>query len=77
METLRQRAERSGRPEGVIFLGDAQHGLGDGDGGGVNALEADPPLVAATDGAGVVHLSLDLRTLHPLPAPPVPLFLAS
>ena len=34
MTRLARRAEASGRPEGVIFLGEAQHDGGDGGDGG-------------------------------------------
>jgi hypothetical protein len=39
----------------------------------VTAVEGEAPLLASADGAGVVRLRLDLRSLDPLPAPPVPL----
>ena len=59
------------RPQGVIFLGQAQ--LQDGGtpepppAGGISSVEALAPLISATTGDGVVVLALDLRLLGPLP----------
>ena len=60
------------RPQGVIFLGQAQ--LQDGGTpelpptGGITAVETLAPLVSAAAGDGVVVIGLDLRLLSPLPA---------
>ncbi len=62
---------RSGsRPQGVIFLGQAQlqdGGTPDPPSGGVSAVQALAPLVSAAAGDGVVVIALDLRLLNPLP----------
>ena len=61
----------SSRPQGVIFLGQAQ--LQDGGNpepppaGGLNTVQALAPLVSAAAGEGVVVIALDLRLLSPLP----------
>jgi hypothetical protein len=59
------------RPQGVIFLGQAQ--LQDGGtpepppDGGISSVEALAPLVSAAESNGVVVIALDLRLLSPLP----------
>ena len=59
------------RPQGVIFLGQAQ--LQDGGtpepppAGGISSVEALAPLVSAAASNGVVVIALDLRLLGPLP----------
>ena len=59
------------RPQGVIFLGQAQ--LQDGGNpepppaGGVSAVQDLAPLISATASNGVVVLALDLRLLSALP----------
>ena len=59
------------RPQGVIFLGQAQ--LQDGGTpepppvGGVSAVQELAPLVSAAAGNGVVVIALDLRLLSHLP----------
>ena len=67
---LTAQCRRSSRPQGVIFLGQAQ--LQDGStpeppSGGVGAVQALAPLVSAAAGDGVVVIALDLRLLSPLP----------
>ncbi len=68
---LTAQCRSSSRPQGVIFLGQAQ--LQDGccpeppPDGGVSAVQALAPLITATAGVGVVMLALDLRLLGPLP----------
>jgi hypothetical protein len=68
---LTAQCRSSTRPQGVIFLGQAQ--LQDGGtpepppSGGISALQALAPLVSAAEGDGVVVLALDLRLLSALP----------
>ena len=68
---LTAQCRSSSRPQGVIFLGQAQ--LQDGGTpepppvGGVSSVEALAPLVSATDSNGVVVIALDLRLLSALP----------
>ena len=68
---LTAQCRSTSRPQGVIFLGQAQ--LQDGGtpepppAGGVSAVQALAPLVSAAPAAGVVVLALDLRLLNPLP----------
>ena len=68
---LTAQCRSSSRPQGVIFLGQAQ--LQDGGtpepppAGGISSVEALAPLVSATAGNGVVVIALDLRLLSPLP----------
>ena len=68
---LTAQCRSSSRPQGVIFLGQAQ--LQEGGNpepppvGGVSAVQALAPLVSAVPAAGVVVLALDLRLLSPLP----------
>ena len=68
---LTAQCRSSSRPQGVIFLGQAQ--LQDGGNpepppaGGVSSVEALAPLISAIAGDGVVVLALDLRLLSPLP----------
>jgi hypothetical protein len=68
---LTARCRSSSRPQGVIFLGQAQ--LQDGGtpepppSGGLKAVHALAPLVSATDRNGVVVIALDLRLLSALP----------
>ena len=67
---LTAQCRSSSRPQGVIFLGQAQ--LQDGGNpepppaGGVSSVQALAPLISAP-AAGVVVLALDLRLLNPLP----------
>jgi hypothetical protein len=68
---LTAQCRSSSRPQGVIFLGQAQ--LQDGTtpepppAGGVSAVQALTPLVSVASSDGVVVLALDLRLLGPLP----------
>jgi len=68
---LTAQCRGSSRPQGVIFLGQAQ--LQDGGtpepppSGGITALQALAPLVSRTAGEGVVVIALDLRMLSALP----------
>jgi hypothetical protein len=68
---LTAQCRTSSRPQGVIFLGQAQ--LQDGGNpeppaaGGVSSVQALAPLLSATASNGVVVLALDLRLLGPLP----------
>jgi hypothetical protein len=68
---LTARCRSNSRPQGVIFLGQAQ--LQDGGtpepppSGGISALQALAPLVSAAAVDGVVVLALDLRLLSSLP----------
>ena len=68
---LTAQCRSSGRPQGVIFLGEAQ--LQDGGppepppSGGVSAVQALAPLVSVTAADGLVVLALDLRLLSALP----------
>ena len=68
---LTAQCRSSSRPQGVIFLGQAQ--LQDGGtpepppAGGVSSVQALAPLVSNAAGVGVVVLALDLRLLSPLP----------
>ena len=68
---LTAQCRSSSRPQGVIFLGQAQ--LQDGGNpepppvGGLNTVQALAPLVSAAAGEGVVVIALDLRLLGPLP----------
>lgn len=67
---LTAQCRSSSRPQGVIFLGQAQlqdGGTPDPPSGGVSAVQALPPLLSATAGNGVVVIALDLRLLSPLP----------
>jgi hypothetical protein len=67
---LTAQCRSSSRPQGVIFLGQAQlqdGGTPDPPSGGVNAVQALAPLVSAIAGDGVVVIALDLRLLGPLP----------
>jgi len=73
LAALAAHSRNSQRPEGVIFLGQAQLQEDstpeppppDGTG---TALEVLVPLVSAPAGNGAVRLWLDLRLLSPLPA---------
>ena len=68
---LTAQCRSSSRPQGVIFLGQAQ--LQDGGtpepplAGGISSVEALAPLVSVASIDGVVVLALDLRLLSPLP----------
>jgi hypothetical protein len=68
---LTAQCRSSSRPQGVIFLGQAQ--LQEGvnpeppPAGGIISVEALAPLISATASNGVVVLALDLRLLGPLP----------
>ena len=68
---LTAQCRSSNRPQGVIFLGQAQ--LQDGGtpepppAGGITAMQALAPLISATAGEGMVVIALDLRLLSPLP----------
>ena len=68
---LTAQCRSSSRPQGVIFLGQAQ--LQDGGTpepppyGGITALQALAPLVSVTAREGVVVIALDLRLLSALP----------
>ena len=68
---LTAQCRSSSRPQGVIFLGQAQ--LQEGStpepppAGGISSVETLAPLVSATAGNGVVVIALDLRLLSPLP----------
>ena len=68
---LTSQCRSSSRPQGVIFLGQAQ--LQDGGNpepppaGGITSVQALAPLISATASNGVVVLALDLRLLGPLP----------
>ena len=68
---LTSQCRSSSRPQGVIFLGQAQ--LQDGGNpepppaGGITSVPALAPLISATASNGVVVLALDLRLLGPLP----------
>jgi hypothetical protein len=68
---LTAQCRSSSRPQGVIFLGQAQ--LQEGGTpeppptGGITAMQALAPLISAAAGDGVVVLALDLRLLNPLP----------
>lgn len=67
---LTAQCRRSSRPQGVIFLGQAQlqdGGTPDPPSGGVSAVKALSPLLSAAAGDGVVVIALDLRLLSPLP----------
>ncbi len=67
---LTAQCRSSSRPQGVIFLGQAQlqdGGTPDPPAEGVNAVQALAPLVSAIAGDGVVVIALDLRLLGPLP----------
>lgn len=73
LAALAAQCRRRSRPQGVIFLGQAQ--LQDGGtpepppSGSVSAVQAVAPLLSATAGDGVVVLALDLRLLSSLPQP--------
>ena len=68
---LTSQCRSSSRPQGVIFLGQAQ--LQEGGSpepppdGGVSSVQALAPLVSSAASNGVVVLALDLRLLAPLP----------
>ena len=69
---LTAQCRSSSRPQGVIFLGQAQ--LQDGTtpepppaGGGSGVVQALTPLVSVASSDGVVVIALDLRLLSPLP----------
>ena len=68
---LTAQCRSSSRPQGVIFLGQAQ--LQDGGNpepppaGGVSSVQALAPLVSVASIDGVVVIALDLRLLSPLP----------
>jgi hypothetical protein len=68
---LTAQCRSSSRPQGVIFLGQAQlQDVGTPEpppAGGVSAVQALAPLVSAAASNGVVVLALDLRLLSPLP----------
>ena len=67
---LTAQCRSSSRPQGVIFLGQAQlqdGGTPDPPSGGVSAVQALAPLLSAAAGDGVVVMALDLRLLSPLP----------
>ena len=69
-ELTAQCRSSSSRPQGVIFLGQAQlqdGGTPEPPSGGVSAVQALAPLVSAAAGNGVVVIALDLRLLSPLP----------
>ena len=68
---LTAQCSSSSRPQGVIFLGQAQ--LQDGGTpepppvGAISSVQALAPLLSAAASNGVVVLALDLRLLGPLP----------
>jgi hypothetical protein len=68
---LTAQCRSSSRPQGVIFLGQAQ--LQEGGtpepppAEGVSSVQALAPLVSAASSDGVVVIALDLRLLSPLP----------
>ena len=68
---LTAHCRSSSRPQGVIFLGQAQ--LQDGTtpepppAGGISSVQALAPLVSVASIGGVMVLALDLRLLSPLP----------
>ena len=68
---LTSQCRSSSRPQGVIFLGQAQ--LQDGGtpepppAGGISSVQALAPRITAIAGDGVLVLALDLRLLSPLP----------
>ncbi len=67
---LTAQCRSSSRPQGVIFLGQAQlqdGGTPDPPSGEVSAVEALAPLVSTAASNGVVVIALDLRLLNPLP----------
>jgi hypothetical protein len=67
---LTAQCRSSSRPQGVIFLGQAQlqdGGTPDPPSGGVSAVQALAPLVSVATGDAVVVMALDLRLLSPLP----------
>ncbi len=67
---LTAQCRSSSRPQGVIFLGQAQlqdGGTPEPPSGGVSAVQALAPLLSAAAGDGVVVIALDLRLLSPLP----------
>jgi hypothetical protein len=68
---LTAQCRSSSRPQGVIFLGQAQLQEGGNPepppSGGVSSVQALAPLVSAAAAAGVVVVALDLRLLNPLP----------
>ena len=68
LASLTAQCRSSSRPQGVIFLGQAQLQEGGPPDGCVRAVEALAPLVSAAAGDGVVVIALDLRLLRPLPA---------
>ena len=71
LAALAAECHEQDHPRGVIFLGLAQlqNGgcAGPAPAGGLVAIEAQVPLVAAAAGNGVVVLALDLQGLNPLP----------
>ena len=68
---LTAQCRSSSRPQGVIFLGQAQLQEGGNPepppAGGITSVQALAPLISATASNGVVVLALDLRLLNPLP----------
>jgi hypothetical protein len=68
---LTAQCRSSSRPQGVIFLGQAQLQEGGNPepppSGGVSSVQALAPLVSVDSSNGVVVLALDLRLLNPLP----------
>jgi hypothetical protein len=68
---LTAQCRSSSRPQGVIFLGQAQ--LQDGGtpepppSGGISAVQTLAPLLSAAASNGVVVIALDLRLLSSLP----------
>jgi hypothetical protein len=68
---LTSQCRSSSRPQGVIFLGQAQLQEGGSPepppAGGVSSVQALAPLISSASSDGVVVLALDLRLLSPLP----------
>ena len=68
---LTAQCRSSSRPQGVIFLGQAQLQEGGNPepppAGGVRAVQALAPLISTTASNEVVVIAVDLRLLSPLP----------
>ena len=70
LAALAAQCRSSSRPQGVIFLGQAQlqdGGTPEPPPSGVSAVQALAPLLSAAASNGVVVIALDLRLLSPLP----------